>query len=69
MKKVFGILAVLLTNVMCAVVGFHYGQMVWGAEHGAYGAPPSTAFLLAIPYLVGIGVCVVLAAVLPRKTK
>lgn len=72
MKKLsclFGILAALLTNVMCAVVGYHYGHMAWGAEHAAYGAPPSTAFLLAIPYAVGIAVCVILAMVFRKKAK
>lgn len=71
MKKLsylFGILAVLLTNVMCAVVGFNYGKMVLGLEVG-YSAPASTAFLLAIPYVVGILVCAVLAIVFKKKAK
>lgn len=72
MKKLcclFGVLAVLLTNVMCAVVGFHYGNLVWGVEHAGYSAPASVAFFLAIPYLIGIAVCVILAVVFQRRAK
>lgn len=42
MKKLyclFSVLAVLLTNVMCAVVGFHYGHMAWGVEHAGGSGP------------------------------
>ena len=35
----FSILAILLTNVMCGVVGFNYGKMVWGVENAGYSAP------------------------------
>ena len=59
----FRILAIVLTNVMCGVVGFHYGKMVWGIENAGYSAPASTALLLSIPYLIGIAVCVILAFV------
>lgn len=72
MKKLyclFSVLAVLLTNVMCAVVGFHYGHMAWGVEHAGGSAPPSIAFFLAIPYLVGIAICVILAIVFRKKTQ
>ena len=57
----FSILAILLSNVMCGVVGFHYGKMVWGIENAGYSAPASTPLLLSIPYLIGIAVCVALA--------
>ena len=59
----FRILAIVLTNVMCGVVGFNYGKMGWGVENAGYSAPASTALLLSIPYLIGIAVCVVLAFV------
>lgn len=67
LSTLFGILAILLSNVMCGVVGFNYGKMVWGIENAGYSAPASTALLLSIPYLIGIAVCVVLAFVFRKK--
>lgn len=66
-STLFSILAILLTNVMCGVVGFNYGKMVWGVENAGYSAPASTALPLSIPYLIGIVVCVVLAFVFRKK--
>lgn len=67
LSTLFGVLAILLTNVMCGVVGFNYGKMVWGIENAGYSAPASTALLLGIPYLIGITVCVALALVFRAK--
>lgn len=63
LSTLFGVLAILLTNIMCSVIGFNYGKMVWGIENAGYSAPASTALLLGIPYLIGIIVCAVLALV------
>lgn len=71
MKKIstaFGLLAVLLSDVMCAVVAYQYRDMLCGIEHACYSAPVSTAFLLAIPYLIGIVVCIVLAVTFWKKS-
>lgn len=67
LSTLFGILAILLSNVMCGVVGFNYGKMVWGIENAGYSAPASTVLLLSIPYLIGIVVCVVLAFVFRKR--
>ena len=72
MKKLsylFGALAVLLSQVMCAVVAYGYCDMLWGIQYACYSAPAIVAFLLAIPYAVGIAACVILAAVFYRKAK
>lgn len=72
MKKishVFALLSVLLSDVMCAVVGFNYGKMVWGIENAGYSAPASAVFIWAIPFLIGIAICVVLAVVMRKKGK
>lgn len=63
----FRVLAILLANVMCGVVGFHYGKMVWGAENAGYSAPASTALLLGVPYFIAIVVCLALAYVFGKK--
>lgn len=70
MKKIsniFIVLAIILSNVMCAVVAYNYCAMQWGAKYAAYSAPASVSFLYAIPYGIGIAVCVVVAMVLRKK--
>lgn len=70
MKKlsvIFGVLAVLLSDIMCAVVAYNYCNLLWGNQYAGYGAPPSTAFVYAIPYAIGIIVSVVLAIVFRKK--
>ena len=70
MKKLsvlFAMLAVLLSDVMCALVGYNYAHMLCQIEHGGAGAPASVAFLLAIPFLIGIVICSLLAWAFGRK--
>lgn len=70
MKKLstlFAILAVLLSHAMCAVVAWNYCDMLWGIKYAGYSAPASTAFLSAIPFVVGIAVCVWLALHFRRR--
>ena len=70
MKKlsiIFGILAVLLSDIMCAVVAYNYCDMLWGGQYAGYSAPASTAFVYAIPFVIGIIVCVVLALTFWKK--
>lgn len=70
MKKlsvIFGILAVLLSDVMCAVVAYHYCRMLWGIQYAGYSAPAGVAFLLAVPYVIGIAVCIVLSIVCRKR--
>lgn len=70
MKKVsflFTCLAILLSDVMCAVVAFNYGKMLWGTENAGYSAPAQTAFLWAIPFLIGIVICVIVAVIAYKR--
>ncbi len=53
-------IALVLSHVMCAVVAYEYCNMIWGQAQG-WSAPPETALALAIPYLIGIGLCMILA--------
>ena len=72
MKKlsiIFGLLAVLLSDIMCAVVAYNYRDMLCGIEHACYSAPSGTAFLLVIPYAIGIAICIVLAIVFKKKAR
>ena len=47
------IIAVLLSDWMCAVVAYNYRVIEAASEYGN-SAPPSVAFVLAIPFLIGI---------------
>ena len=70
MKKLsvcFRIMAVILSDMMCAVVAWNYSSMLWGIQYAGYSAPASTAFLLAIPFAVGIAVCIALAVLFNRR--
>lgn len=61
LSRLFVALAVLLSDVMCAAVAYNYCSMQWGIRYAGYSAPASVAFLLVIPYAVGIAICAVLA--------
>ena len=63
----FTVLAILLSNIMCAVVAWNYCEMQWGIMYAGYSAPASTAFLSAIPFVVGIVICVGLALYFRKK--
>ncbi len=65
---VFAALAVLLSDVMCAVVAFFYCDNLWGIAVCGNSAPAEVAFFLAIPFLVGIAVCVLLSVVCWKKS-
>ena len=70
MKKLsylFTALAIVLSDIMCFVVAYNYRDMLCGIEHAGYSAPASTAFLYAIPFVVGIIVCAALAIRFPKK--
>lgn len=64
---IFAALAVLLSDVMCAVVAFSYADMLWGIRYACYSAPAGTAFLLAIPYGLAILICASLAVWFARR--
>ena len=67
LSTLFWVLAVLLSDVMCAVVAYNYCDMKWGIQYACYSAPASVAFFTAIPYAVGIIVCVILAIFFKKK--
>ncbi|MEY8518323.1 hypothetical protein AALC25_15745 [Lachnospiraceae bacterium 29-84] len=72
MKKwsyLFTALAVVLSDIMCFVVAYNYRGMHCGIEHRGFSAPASIVFLSAIPFLIGIIMCVVLVIRFHRKSK
>jgi len=69
LSTIFGVLAVLLSHTMCIVVAFDYRDMLCGIAHSCYSAPAWMAFLEAIPYTIGIAICIALAVVFRKKAK
>lgn len=70
MKKlsiIFGVLAVILSDIMCAVVAYNYCDLLWKIEYAGYSVPASTAFLYVIPYGISIVICAVLAIVFNKR--
>ena len=66
-SNVFMLLTVLLSGIMCVVVGVNYGKMVWGIENAGYSAPSVVAFISAIPFVIAIVICIVLAVFMRKK--
>lgn len=67
LSYIFTALAILLSNVMCAVVAYDYCSMQWGIRYLGYSAPANIVFLLIIPYGGGIAICAILALVFHQK--
>ncbi len=63
----FAVLAILLSNIMCATVAYHYCALELGGQYAGYSAPANIAFLLCIPYGIGIIICVILACFFNKK--
>ena len=66
---IFATFAILLSDIMCAVVGYGYSNMLWGIQYAGYSAPAYVAFFTAIPYTIGIAVCAIVAAICFWKAK
>ena len=55
MKKISNwmlIIAVILSDIMCATVAYQYRDMLCGIEHSGYSAPADVAFICGIPYIL-----------------
>ena len=63
----FAVLAILLSNVMCAAVAYNYCTLQWCGQYSGCSAPADTALLLCIPYGVGIIICVALTWIFYKK--
>ena len=63
---VFGVSAIVLLCVMCAVVAFEYASLLYCEMCSA---PPSVAFYLAIPFAIAIAICFVLYLYFNRKER
>ena len=65
----FAALAVVMSDIMCAVVAYSYRGLQCGIEHAGFSAPAWFAFLYAVPFAVVIAACTVLAILFYKKSK
>ena len=65
----FAALAILLSNVMCVIVTYRWRDMLCGIEHGGYSAPASVSLLYALPFAIGIIICVILSVYFYRNSQ
>ena len=67
LSYLFAFVAIILSHIMCFVVGYNYRGMLCCIEHSGCSAPASIAFLYIIPFMLGIVVCVILAVRFYKK--
>ena len=53
LRRLFGLLALLLSHAMCAVVAYHYSALQFGIEYLGFSAPANLAFLLRSHFAPG----------------
>ena len=64
---VFTGIALILSHLMCVVVASNYTSMLCAIEHQGFSAPASTAFIYAVPFIIGIAICIALALFFKKK--
>lgn len=69
LSKIFYIIAFLLNEAMIGVVFYNYGMMEMGIKYAGYSAPANVSYFLAIPFLIGIIICLILGYICGRKEK
>lgn len=67
LRCVFGALAVVLSNVMCALVAYQYCALQCCGRYAGCSVPASIAFLLVIPFAIAIGACILLTLYFHRR--
>lgn len=62
----FIVISVLLSDVMCAIVGYKWATMECGIKYQGYSAPAYVALIHSIPYIIAIMICIIIAVVLKK---
>lgn len=60
-------IAVFLSHIMCIRVSYLYCTFQWAGKYEGWSAPPDTAFLYAIPFVIGILPCLTLTWIFHKK--
>ena len=67
-SNIFFALAAVLTGIMCFVVTCNYISLLHLGPRGG-SAPAEVAFLLIIPYALGIAACLAVAIILRKRSR
>jgi len=67
MRNLFVVLSLLLSHAMCVVLAYQYRDMRCGIIHMGYSAPAGVVFFYAIPFIIGIVICVGMAVICHKK--
>lgn len=63
------LIAVILSHIMCGVVAYNYCDMEWKIKVAGNSAPASIAYLYAIPFVIGIVLCIIGAFYFKNKSR
>lgn len=66
LSRICSAVAILLFGAMFAVVGYEYCALQWGGRYEGWSAPPSAAFVYAVPFVIGIVFCIALSRLLNK---
>ena len=67
LSRICIVLAILLSDIMCAAVSYEYCALQWGGRYEGWSAPPSAAFVYAVPFAAGIVLCIILSRSLGKR--
>ena len=65
--KILNVVTIILFGAMTAVVGYNYATMECSIAHQGASAPAYIAFFSGIPFLILIGICLIICRVLKEK--
>ena len=63
------LIAIILSHIMCAVVAYNYCNMEWQIKVGGTSAPANIVYLYAIPFVIGIVLCLIGAFYFKKKSR
>ena len=63
------LIAFILSHIMCAVVAYNYCNMEWKIKVGGTSAPANIVYLYAIPFVIGIVLCLIGAFYFEKKSR
>lgn len=63
------LIALILSYIMCVVVAYNYCDMEWKIKMAGNSAPASIAYLYAIPFVIGIVLCIISAFYFKKKSR
>lgn len=67
--RLCSLIAVILSHIMCGVVAYNYCDMEWKIKVAGNSAPASIAYLYAIPFVIGIVLCIIGAFYFKNKSR